>query len=220
MKTIKAFMAVSALASVANAANATAYDISIYSDSYFAVADTQLVMNLSGTYDTAQSTHSAVLDSDVAGTATLSGDVEIVGFQTSIHYDMVQLVMDGSGLGATIQPDSSAANCTDNAGGAGCMGFSPALVFPLYNAIQFASYSVKQGTFDASSGTPFTPAAGTYTWTGIASIFLNGANTLNVLPLTVTLSEHVSSVPVPAAAWLFGSSLVGVAGAARRRRAK
>lgn len=37
-------------------------------------------------------------------------------------------------------------------------------------------------------------------------------------PVTYTLTT-MSAVPVPAAAWLFGSGLIGIAGVARRRRA-
>ena len=38
--------------------------------------------------------------------------------------------------------------------------------------------------------------------------------------LTGTVSEPTSAIPVPAAAWLFGSRLVGLAGIARRRKSK
>ena len=38
------------------------------------------------------------------------------------------------------------------------------------------------------------------------------------VPYTIHLEGTISAVPVPAAAWLFGSGLVGLAGVARRRR--
>ncbi len=218
MKAIKTLMAVSALATVAAAANATVYDMTAYTNTPFAAAGGNLIMDLSGTYDTTASMFSAVLGTNVTGVATLTGNVYIPGFSTSIHYNTMNFVMDGAtGLGSTIAPDASSANCTDNTG-SGCPGFSGALVFPLYNAINFHTTSNKNGTFDASSGTPFTAAPGTYTWTGIANVPVNGKNTLAQLPLTVTLSEQAPAVPVPAAAWLFGSGLLGLAGTARRRR--
>ena len=40
------------------------------------------------------------------------------------------------------------------------------------------------------------------------------------VPYSLHLTGKVSSVPVPAAAWLFGSGIVGLAGVARRRRNK
>lgn len=58
---------------------------------------------------------------------------------------------------------------------------------------------------------PFNVAGGTNTYT-LKSYngFLTSAYTMNFTPTSV--------VPVPAAAWLFGSALVGLAGAVRRRR--
>lgn len=58
---------------------------------------------------------------------------------------------------------------------------------------------------------PFNVAGGTNTWTlkGFNG-FLTTAYTMDFTPTSV--------IPVPAAAWLFGSALAGLAGAARRRR--
>jgi hypothetical protein len=175
------------------------FDMTAYTDTPFAAAGGNLVMDLHGTYDPNQSYSDAVWGTTLTGLATLTGDVYIPGFTTSIHYNTMQFGMDPNppnGHGSTLQPDATSANCTDNTG-SGCGGFSQALVFPLYNAINFASFSNKQGTFDASTGTPFTPAAGTYTWTGIANVPVAGKNTIALLPITVILSQ--SALPSVAA---------------------
>jgi hypothetical protein len=44
------------------------------------------------------------------------------------------------------------------------------------------------------------------------------SNAFNGLPYTLHLEGYVSAVPVPAAVWLFGSGLVGLMAAARRRK--
>ncbi len=168
--------------------------ITAYTNTPFAAAGGSLIMDFTGTYDATATMNSAVLGRDVTGVATMTGDVYIPGFSTSIHYNTMNFVMDpATGLGATIAPDATSANCTDNTG-SGCPGFSGALVFPLYNAINFQTTTNKNGTFDASSGTPFTPAAGSYTWTGIANVPVNGKNTIAQLPLTITLAG--SPLPV------------------------
>jgi len=50
-----------------------------------------------------------------------------------------------------------------------------------------------------------------------AVFHVNGA-ALTTVAYYLHLEGHVSNVPVPAAAWLFGSGLVGLAGVARRRK--
>jgi hypothetical protein len=220
MKAIKSLLAVSALATVAGAANATVWNITAYTNTPFAAAGGNLIMDLHGTYDDQATYNDLIWGETGTGLATMTGDVYIPGFSTSIHYNTIQFGMTSTaGHGSTLMPDGSAANCSDNTG-SGCAGFSQALVFPLYNAIQFGSYTTKGGTYDASTGTPFVPAEGTYTWTGIANVPNEAAkNTLALLPITITLTaQSAPTVPVPAAAWLFGSGLLGLAGTARRRR--
>jgi len=56
------------------------------------------------------------------------------------------------------------------------------------------------------------------TYTLDASFHVNGAG-LTSIGYTVHLEGHVSNVPVPAAAWLFGSGLFGLAAMARRKKA-
>ena len=50
-----------------------------------------------------------------------------------------------------------------------------------------------------------------------AAFHVNGAG-FTTVSYYLHLEGHVSNVPVPAAAWLFGSGLVGLAGVARRRK--
>jgi len=218
MKAIKTLLAVSALATITGAANATVWNIDVAANPVFPAAGGPLILDLHGTYDDAATVNDAVLGVPVTGLATMSGNVYIPGFSTSIHYNNIQFDMGADGYGATIQPDASPSNCSDNTG-SGCPGFSQALVFPLYNAINFAFTTSKAGTFDNSTANPFVVAPGSYVWTGIANVPVNGKNTLAQLPVNVTISAQTPTVPVPAAAWLFGSGLLGLAGTARRRRA-
>ena len=74
------------------------------------------------------------------------------------------------------------------------------------------------GDENCSSGdavTTYDAATGTYTATWSAVVVGGGFNN-NVG--TWTIEGTVSAVPVPAAVWLFGSGLVGLAGIARRRK--
>ena len=63
--------------------------------------------------------------------------------------------------------------------------------------------------------TTYDAEAGTFTATWSAVVVGGGFNN-NVG--TWTIEGNVSAVPVPAAVWLFGSGLVGLAGIARRRK--
>lgn len=53
-------------------------------------------------------------------------------------------------------------------------------------------------------------------WTGIDRLAINSANTQWVMD-NFTFNEHANAVPVPAAVWLFGSALLGLAHIARRK---
>jgi len=69
-----------------------------------------------------------------------------------------------------------------------------------------ATQNVANYNFD---GTNFTLS---YSWTGSA------LGSLGVTEYDLILNGTVSSVPVPAAAWLFGSGLLGLVGIARRKK--
>jgi len=88
-----------------------------------------------------------------------------------------------------------------------------------------ASATTPYGLFDIAlwpiinppSGGSYDPETGAYvlTWSNPYSI----EGTITSGTATVTLSGTATVVPVPAALWLLGSGLLGLAGIARRRRA-
>jgi hypothetical protein len=215
MKAIKTLLAASALATVAGAANATVWNISLTENTFFGGAGGPLIINWAGTYDDAAAGISGFTSGP--GLADVSGHVSIPGYGTEIDYSHVYIDISGvDGYGWLNQPDSAASNCTANTT-TGCGGFSQALQGNLYNGVQFAISTDKKGNqSDQSTGTPFTAAAGTYTWTAVLAVPEGGKSKVYQLPFTVTLTAP--EVPVPAAAWLFGSGLLGLAGTARRRR--
>jgi hypothetical protein len=76
------------------------------------------------------------------------------------------------------------------------------------------------GMICPSVGTP--PTSNTYTWTwngtnGTLTQLINGGVTQSGGNTSGYSFQAVQAVPVPAAAWLFGSALVGLAGIGRKR---
>ena len=59
----------------------------------------------------------------------------------------------------------------------------------------------------------------TYTLTYSATVPAGDPSNFGTTPYLLSLTGTVTAVPVPAAVWLFGSGLVGLAGIARRRKA-
>ncbi len=83
------------------------------------------------------------------------------------------------------------------------------------------------GTFDNGTGiatitcsTSSCSNSSTYTLTYTAIVPQADPSNFGGATYNLTLTGHVSSVPVPAAAWLFGSGLLGLVGIARRKHAK
>ncbi|MEJ2687196.1 MAG: hypothetical protein P8124_08290 [Gammaproteobacteria bacterium] len=66
--------------------------------------------------------------------------------------------------------------------------------------------SIRQNAYDASTG------AFTYGWENTSTATVNGIPTPVTYDITLHGSGTVSTVPVPAAVWLFGSGLLGLAG--------
>ena len=205
MKPIKSLMAISILAIAgASAANAATWNVTATADNI--TANGEILVNYAGTWD--DSTGNGVFD----GTVTPVAYSPVVLNISSQPFSMDQ----STGAGNL----SQITGCTDSVQGQACAGIGPAFKGPMYNEINFSTLTVPgAGEINQSTGTPFTPTDGaTYTWTVVTTgVDANNLLTQSEFPLTVTLNAP-SAVPLPAAAWLFGSGLIGLAGVARRRR--
>lgn len=116
------------------------------------------------------------------------------------------LVLGPSPLATTTWNTSVVAGCTagvdgnysDNTGG-GCIGFNPSGALPLIVDTAANLHDYTPGN-QGIGGSPM-----------LDGPFQNSSYNFNITSLTVT------SVPVPAAVWLFGSGLLGLMGVARRK---
>jgi len=203
-KSVKAVLAASALAA-SGASQATVWNVDMSANVFFAAANGPLQMiGFTGTWD------------DVAGTGTWTGTTTIANFKTTMHYTQTFSMDETTGQGTLNSLDLG--TCTDNTGSA-CTG----LAGPLAGA--FRNTVVNPPTPSSyKKALPFTPADG---WTGQWTLQVNKAITnpdgstavvYLPMPMDVTLHAQAPAVPVPAAVWLFGSGLLGLAGTARRRR--
>lgn len=214
MKSIKAILAVSVLAA-AGAANATVWNISATgSRNYSASGDLSVVY--SGTWD----------DATNAGSWAGAGTIGLFGLTGNFNQTFTMNEATGAGVMAAMTgcavPLVDAGTST-----AVCGGLAGVFIGPVRNN----SNAVDQyaPSKPSHTGTSFVPAnGGSYVWS-----FYNEDPSLAVTDpetgetskywtkydLNVTLSSQAPAVPVPAAAWLFGSGLLGLAGTARRRRA-
>ncbi len=205
MKAIKTLLAASALATITGAANATVWNLEMSATNFFAGVNGNLIMeDFAGTWD--DSSNAGSWSGRIYSAGTVALDVNIQ--QT--------FSMDESNGKGTLNP-FDIATCVDNLNsGSACAGFSGPLSGPLRNTVGTTETNYK-------TGLPFTPTNGaTYTWTLQINkaAFDEEGNPIFVyipVPMNVTL-EAQAAVPVPAAAWLFGSGLLGLAGTARRRR--
>ena len=212
MKATKTLLALSILAA-AGSANATTWDLDLSTNTFFAAAGGNLTMAYTGTYD------------DVAGSGSITGVTGIPAFGVVLNITGETFNMNAATGTGTLNKVQAPATCTDNSNpaGASCGAFTAVLKGNIYNAINFSQNTIPGvGDFNTSTGNAFTPVdGGTYTWTGVIQTLDNasGLLVLNQLPLSVTLHSQTAVTPIPAAAWLFGSGLFGLAGTARRRRA-
>lgn len=142
----------------------------------------------------------ADLDSSGVLTITLSGliDASGVGYGTANISTVNQFTGSiAAGVFTPASAQSKTTSCTNNGSGTICG------LVTLNTLVPLTSFG---GTISLSGG-------GTLTGT-ISSTGSNGV----VSKLTSTdVLTPVSSVPVPATAWLFGSGLLGLAGVTRRR---
>ncbi len=222
MKHLKTVLAVSAALAGIGSAQAATYN-------YYVDTEATLSGPVVGLVGSASSTDSTPgLD---AGPAA-PGSFPLIGTAT---YDDVAgtLVIDFSFANYVHTPIGSRGNYTivsrlDYTGTVGAGTFTTTAGFQtniscMDGTIVCPTVNLKLGVPQALSATPvsglggglleqaFNVAGGTNTWT-TKSVggFVTSAYTMDFTP--------AAPVPVPAAAWLFGSGLLGLAGAARRRR--
>ncbi len=211
MKAIKTLVAVSALATVAGAANATVWNIAMSTDTPLASTNGDFIINYVGTYD------------DGAKSGNVGGEIDLPGLNTTVHYLSQTFTMDPTtGLGYLNLPDSSSSNCSDNTGSA-CAGLN--VTGPLFNNINFG------GTPQNSSGSAFNFTGGElYTWTLLGASYNSNTHQTEYIQVPLYVCSAVfdgpscppppTTTPIPTTAWLFGSGLIGLAGATRRRKVK
>jgi hypothetical protein len=190
MKAIKTLLAVSVLAA-AGAAHATAFDITISgSSTQFPGGLDLATINQSGTYD------------DVLGAGSVTGIIAVTphGAPAPIPMTITNAITMDTATGKGKY--NAGTNCTDSVGGQLCGGLGP----------QFHGNLTATQPFPGAGG-------GSYNW-NLSVVYLDSdSNPVTlIVPFDVALTPQAPAVPVPAAAWLFGSGLLGLAGTARRRR--
>jgi|GEM_PF-5177609 len=158
---------------------------------------------------------------DVNGTITIDGDLESETLSQLFQFDLTNFNTGDSWIGNVLTPEG---------------GTLPVGLDPIMDGDEQVGFKVTYQWGDASpnSNAASTGAATNWDWAQLIvtvdftfnptsiqfearKYFGTGENdytsTINT-PLTVGTTP---AVPVPAAAWMFGSGLIGLAGAARRR---
>jgi hypothetical protein len=173
----------------AGAAHATTFDITISASS----------TQFPGGLDLVTINQSGTYD-DVLGTGSVTGVIAVTphGAPSAIPMTITNAITMNTATGKGKY--NAGTNCTDPVGGQLCGGLGP----------QFHGNLTAIEPFPGAGG-------GSYDW-NLNVVYLDSdSNPVTLLvPYDVTLTP---AVPVPAAAWLFGSGLLGLAGTARRRRA-
>ena len=129
------------------------------------------------------------------------------GSDYSVSYDAAGRALTATGV---VFIESSDTTCSDNAAGAYC-SFVPGLSVPTTGDLVI--------TYDDATFTTFTGVAHTYQLAldnGSAPCIAQGGGNACADGALTFSGTSVSSVPVPAAAWLFGSSMLGLVGMSRR----
>ncbi len=194
MNAIKTLLAVSALAA-AGAANAAVYTFDAAMNMPYVDSISDVTGQFVGIGTATLDTTAGVLDILLTDTVTLSF---IVTSATYTEHDVVNGTLTGNSFLWASGTNTSSACTGSGIWGSLCQSLvgSTALT-PNQNPI----------AFDLSAG-----GLTTFTTTR-----LSGSGQPQTT--TYTLTNTTPAVPVPAAAWLFGSGLLGLAGVARRRAA-
>lgn len=193
MRGIKSLLAIAVLAGAGAAHASTIASFTV----------TESGNSLYGTFPISSQSLTGVANLDSTGvlTITLSGliDASGVGYGTANISTVNQFTgSTAAGVFTPVSAQSETTSCTNNGSGTICSLFTQLNTF-----VPLSSFG---GTISLSGG-------GTLTGT-LSSTGSNGV----VSKLTSTdVLTPVSSVPVPATAWLFGSGLLGLAGVTRRR---
>lgn len=127
---------------------------------------------------------------------------------THFTYDFLNPTTNGGGGSVQTQTSSSCANGQTNVVGKVCTAFSS------------ATASWEGLTLDFVFADDFSSFTGTLVGTDTSGAGLSRNTTSINWQIAGTGESVTPEVPVPAAAWLFGSGLVGLAGMARRRAKK
>ena len=206
MNAIKSLLATSIFIA-ASAANATVWEITATGSRYYA-GPGDLSVQYQGVWD----------DATNAGVWIGDGLVGLFNLHANFNQSFTMNEATGAGSLGTLQ------NCVDIVNGALCSGLSGVFTGPMRNnSNAFDQYAA---TKPSHTGTGFVPSTGgSYVW----SFYLEDFNNALIDPdtgdtlrywtkydLNVTLCAPAPTVPVPAAAWLFGSGLLGLASRVRR----
>lgn len=147
--------------------------------------------------------------------------------------DFEAYVMGWDGLKATgpVLYQSSAMSTTNNGGSDGFESFTINTGgLNLTQGNQYVAFFSASNLFDTITGTSKMGLINTDVYSGGSFVFLNNAADFSLLTAnnwSITSSfdaaftmnfSSASPVPVPAAAWLFGSGMLGLVGVARRKK--
>jgi hypothetical protein len=176
----------------------------------------------------------------------VSGTFEAIGLDgVSLDYTVLtgngaltEGVYDGSAAGIATDPDATYAGFEETLffGNTIYFYYAPSGVFddieaPLHNApsINFGSMTADMTSMFANwNSDPSIGYIGEFNVGGIANVVALGANSWELswsqiqadgpfLGVTTEMTMVISQVPVPSAAWLFGSGLIGLIGLAKRK---
>lgn len=202
MKKVYSLLAVSALTLAATQASAAVFNITLD----FNTTTTSSDFSLNGGVTTAVPGTGTMDVSTGAGSSTLDIISAQNFFGNAAVADIGLVVSFDAAANTGVQTRTS---CVDTVGTLNCNGpASP----PLNVGIPLAGLVSNDWTGTETTGDDIT-----FVISSTQPNPITGGLIYNNGTLVVTIGTEVSAVPVPAAAWLFGSALVGLAGIGRKR---